>query len=110
MLEFALLLPYISIVFIGTLVILGVGIGSGMASLTALEAINIQPRAKTEITRALLIGLALIETAAILALIVTFIIFNKPFECEQIIYAGIAHIGIACAIGISGFKAEHFDL
>lgn len=103
MTEYAALLPYVSIAFIATFTTLGVGIGSGKASLAAVEAINIQPRAKNEINRTTIIGLALIETAAILSLIICFMFFRKPVNPENMVYSGIVYVGIACAVGITGF-------
>ncbi|MEX0939803.1 MAG: ATP synthase F0 subunit C [Candidatus Babeliales bacterium] len=91
------ILHYGSITFIITLSSLASGIGGGLASIAALQAINIQPRAKGEIVRASIIGLALIETAAILALIITFLVFTTKNITLPIV---IGQVGIAFAVGI----------
>jgi F-type H+-transporting ATPase subunit c len=99
MLELVTLLHIGGVVLIIILSTIGGGLGGGHATKAALEAINIQPRAKAEIVRALLIGLALIETAAVLALI---IIFMLLFQVKaQTIPEAIAAMGIAAAIGIT---------
>ncbi len=101
--EIGAILHYTSITFIISSCSLGVGLGSGFSSLAALEAINIQPRARSEIIRASLIGLALIETAAILALIITFLLFLTPQIVVYTLPSAFASIGIACAMGITSF-------
>jgi len=79
----------------------GVGIGEGLASSAAIEAINIQPSARGEITKTAIIGMALIETAAIIGITMAFMLLattrSSPF------YAGIAECGIAFAICLPGF-------
>lgn len=88
-----------SIGTIVSLISLSVGLSSGNASIAALRAIDIQPGAKNAISKATIIGLALIDTAAILALIITVLLFVKnPGQ-----YNGIAHAGIVFAIGLPGF-------
>lgn len=82
---------------------IGVGIGEGMASSGALDAINMQPEAQSHITRAALIGMALIETAAIMGISISIILLLGTKNATQTIYVGIAEIGIALAICISGF-------
>ncbi len=103
MTEYIHLFNYISIAGIVGCTTLGVGIGSGKSSFAALQAMNIQPSAKQEITKATIIGLALIETAAILALIIIFLIF--PWQVSSNEYQALAKVGIACAIGITGFMS-----
>jgi F-type H+-transporting ATPase subunit c len=55
---------------------IGVAIGQGRASKSALIATNIQPTSSHEIYTTLVIGLALIETSAVLGLAITIIFFN----------------------------------
>lgn len=102
MLEYAQAVHYAIIAIIGTFSPLAGGIGGGIASLATLEAINVQPRAKHEIMRASLIGLALIETSTLLALIVTLMLFVRAESTPITI---IAEGGIALAIGITSFVA-----
>lgn len=96
--ELTPLLHYGSIMFIVALTSLGVGLSSGQAGLAAIEAINIQPSAKKDIMRATIIGLALIETSAILALIVALLLMGSLPN----LIVSIAEVGIAAAIGITG--------
>lgn len=98
MIELTPILHYANIMAIAALSSLGCGIGGGLTSIASLEAINIQPRAKGEIMRASIIGLALIETAAILALIITFMIFTTK---NITLYTTIAECGITAAVGIT---------
>jgi F-type H+-transporting ATPase subunit c len=58
---------------------LGVGIGQGIASGKAVESIARQPEAKSDITSTMFIGLAMMETSTIFALIVAIILtFVNP--------------------------------
>ncbi len=98
MIELAYILHYANIMIITVLSSLGCGIGGGLTSIASLEAINIQPRAKGEIARASLIGLALIETAAILALIITFMIFTTK---NITLYTALAECGVTLAVGVT---------
>ncbi len=82
---------------------IGVGLGQGLTSYSALKAINRQPSAKNEIMRVALIGMTLIETIAILALIVAiFLLVNTSTEGNNY-FEHVAELGIAFAISITGF-------
>jgi F-type H+-transporting ATPase subunit c len=98
------LLHYSSIGFIVALTSLGVGIGGGKASTKALQAINIAPTTYPAIFRAIIISLALIETSAILGIVMAlFLILGQPVEDPQrMVFVGIGEWGIAFALGISG--------
>jgi F-type H+-transporting ATPase subunit c len=100
MLQLAPSIHYSLIGIIGTISAFAGGVGGGLSSLAALDAINIQPRAHREITKTCLIGLALIETASILALIMAFLLFLQP---SMNLAASIAEIGIALSIGTTSF-------
>lgn len=93
----AAIIHFIALLIIIIFSSLGNGIGGGLATQAAIEAINIQPGSKREIIRLTLLGLALIETAAILALIIAVIIFLAPFNSINVSLAGL---GMACAVGI----------
>ncbi|MGE0206638.1 MAG: ATP synthase F0 subunit C [Candidatus Babeliales bacterium] len=102
--EIAILLHVTSIFLITVLCVLGGAIGGGISSVASMQALNIQPRAKSEIVRASLIGLALIETSTILALIITIILFLKtPEHLVHSLSNSIAELGITFAIGITSF-------
>lgn len=81
---------------------LGVGLGQGFTSKSALQAINFQPNAQGNITRAALIGMALIETAAVTGILVAVILLlaNKPKPTT--FFADIGSIGIVLAICTTG--------
>ncbi len=81
---------------------LGVGLGEGLASQAAIKAINIQPGAKNDISRAAIVGMALIETAAVMGLTMAVILLLDANNHAQTEYAHIAELGIAFAICISG--------
>lgn len=82
---------------------ISVGIGQGFASMAALRAITIQPNASDEIQRIFILGMALVETSAIIGLTVA-IFMLRPMETTLELAPSIfyAEIGIATAICISG--------
>lgn len=80
----------------------GVGLAEGLISHAAVSAINIQPRAQNEITKAAILGMALTETAAVLGVVTAIILLFNPGPPAIAMYAGIAKIGIAAAICLSG--------
>ena len=82
----------------------GVGLGEGMTSLAALKAINIQPSASNEISRTFLLGMALIETSAIIGLTMALLMFNTVTgNVGNLSYIHYAEIGIAASICLTGF-------
>lgn len=82
---------------------IGSGIGEGLTSIAALDAINRQPSAKGDIVRLAILGMALIETAAIMGAVISSILLFGDKTAIYNMYAGIAELGIALAICISGF-------
>lgn len=89
---------YGNIAFTIILSILGAGFGAGYASVRALHAINMQPKAHKEITKAAMIGLALVETGSILSLIVClFMIAHPPTTLAM----ALGEIGTALSLGLS---------
>ena len=84
---------------------LGVSFGQALTSNAALEALNLQPHARSEISRTLLIALVLIETAAIISFIIGFqllMLFGPHTTFENAAYIHYGEIGIALALGIGG--------
>lgn len=81
---------------------IGVGIGQGNASKASIDAINIQPSARSEILKTAIVGMALIETAAIMGITIAFILFFQTQQQTPSAYASYAELGIACAISFSG--------
>ena len=94
------LLHYFSVALPLFLSSIGVGIGQGYASFGALQAIIRQKEGKEQIFRAMIVGLALIESAAVIALVITMMsLFGKGFEITWPV--AIAELGIGLSVGIS---------
>lgn len=81
----------------------GVGLGEGWASFAALDAIDRQPEARNAITRTMIIGTALIETSAILGVVMAIFLFVSGTPEGSLFYGHLAKLGIALAICCSGF-------
>ncbi|TET05985.1 hypothetical protein E3J79_03515 [Candidatus Dependentiae bacterium] len=101
--ELAVFFHYGTIASIVAINSLGVGIGEGLASSAALDAINLQPNSKYEISRTAILGMALIETAAIMGVTISFILLLGTRNTAYPLCAGIADLGIALAISLPGF-------
>lgn len=100
MIEF---IHFITIALAITLPVLGLGIGQGITSIMALRAINQQPAARADITRTVVLGVALIETAAIMGLFVALMMITQTNTTAQNWYGELAKLGIALAICVPGF-------
>jgi len=87
----------------GAINAIGVGIGQGITSKAALEGINQQPSARNEITKTAILGMALIETAAVMGTFIAFLLLLQARTNSHTYYANLAEIGIAFAICCSGF-------
>lgn len=94
------LIHYGVISIISVLTGLGVGIGQGITTVSALKAIDRQPAAQPEISKSIILALAVIETAALIGLIFVMILF---FQETNSYYKAVAQIGVACALAIPGF-------
>lgn len=81
---------------------MAVGMGESLICAQAIKCIDIQPSAKNEINKAMLLGVAITETAAIIGLVIAVILFSKSYASP---YAGLPLIGIALAIVLPGFTA-----
>ncbi len=105
MTELSDFLHFGTIGIIAGLTSLGAGIGQGLAGRAAVAAMDIQPQARGEISRALVMGMALIDTASIMGLtIVLIMIFgSSPSSSPQAMYANIADLGILFAVTLPGF-------
>jgi F-type H+-transporting ATPase subunit c len=102
MIELIELIHYLSIALAVGLNSVAVGIGEGLATKSALQAIDIQPHIKSEIQTTAIMGMALIETAAIMGVAISIImLFATPVE-HKTIYFSLAEIGIVCAICLTG--------
>lgn len=68
---------------------IGPGIGEGLAVASSLTSIAQQPDSASTVTRTLFVGLAMIESLAIYAFVVSMIlIFANPFWNHVIAHAG----------------------
>lgn len=100
MIEF---IHYLTIALVIILPVLGLGLGQGITSIMALRAINQQPSARGEITRTVVLGVALIETAAIMALFIALMLLAQTNAHQADWHVSLAKIGIALAICVPGF-------
>ena len=82
---------------------ISVGISQGLTSHSALRAINKQPSAKNDIMRVAIIGMTLIETVAILALLVAILLLVNTSTEGDNYFEHVSEIGIGIAISITGF-------
>jgi|SRR5579863_10097734 F-type H+-transporting ATPase subunit c len=82
---------------------ISVGISEGLASYSALIAINRQPAARNDILKVAMIGMTIIETVAIIALLAATILLITTQVKENKECAYYAEIGIALALCIPGF-------
>jgi F-type H+-transporting ATPase subunit c len=81
---------------------ISVGIGQGLTSFSAIQSINRQPQAKNDIIRVSIIGMTLIETVAILAVLIAIILIANTSESATY-YTHLSEVGIACALCLTGF-------
>jgi len=102
MVEIAEFLHYLVIALVIGANSIAVGIGEGIANGAAIDALNRQPKAKSDILNAAILGLALIETSAIIGLTMSIIILFGS-NVEKTLYFGISELGIAFAVCLSGF-------
>jgi len=103
MVEIVEILHYGSIALVVGLNAISVGIGEGYVGGAAIEATSIQPESKNEISRLAILGLALVETAAIIGISMALILFmGTTTQEDKTIYLGFAELGIALAISLSG--------
>ncbi len=79
---------------------IGAGIGEGLAGVAAIQAIDRQPHAYSDILRISIITTALIETTAIIGLFAAIMLLRTPTETAA--YTFVAEIGIGLALCLSG--------
>ena len=102
------LLYYLVVTLLVAITSLSVGIGGSLTATSALKAIDIQPLAEADIRKAMILGMALIETTALFGLL--FSLYLLIYQVPTLIqtsnpYFGIANLGIACAICLPGAAA-----
>lgn len=79
---------------------ISVGLGQGLISWSALNAIHRQPAAQDDIMRVAIIGMTLVETVAILGLLIS--IFLLAYTSADSVFTHYAKIGIIAAMSITG--------
>jgi F0F1-type ATP synthase membrane subunit c/vacuolar-type H+-ATPase subunit K len=79
-----------------------VGLGEGLTSLAALRALNTQPSARTEISRTFMLGMALIETSAIIGLTIAVMLLDPGIEKTNAAFMHYGELGICFAICLTG--------
>jgi F-type H+-transporting ATPase subunit c len=93
---------------VGVAVILGgigSGIGQGIAGLGALQAMSRQSKGSDHVVRTMILGLALIESGVILALVITLMILFGGVKVMTI-GLGLAELGMGCAIGFAALATS----
>jgi len=103
MIEIVELLHFVTIAMVTAASSVAVGIGEGFVGLSAIQAINIQPEAKDDIQKTAILGMALVETAAILCVTISFIILFGTAQESMNIYFSLSELGIALGLSLSGF-------
>jgi F-type H+-transporting ATPase subunit c len=78
-----------------------VGIGQGIVSWGAMNAIDRQPAAKDDVNRVAIIGMTMAETVAILGLIISIILLSTDMQMYTP-FSYYSEIGIITAMGITG--------
>jgi F-type H+-transporting ATPase subunit c len=99
MTELSAFLHYGTIAFGVGINAIGVGFGQGLIGKAALAALNQQPSARSEITRTAILGIALIETAAVMGLFISMLLLRANHQNH---FSGLAELGITLAICIPG--------
>ena len=79
---------------------IGVGVGESLISIAALKAMNIQPKAISDINRLSVLGMALTETSAVLALVISVMLLLAPSSGNY--FTSLSNLGIAFALSFSG--------
>lgn len=95
------IIHYLTIALVITLPVLSLGLGQGITSFMAIRAMNQQPSARNDIMRIAVLGIALIETAAILGFFIALMLIIQKGENINW-YAHAAKLGIALAICLPG--------
>jgi len=103
MLEIIEFLHYLTIALVAGASSVAVGIGEGLVGVSAIKALNIQPKAKDDIQKTAILGMALVETAAIIGVSIAFILLIGIQQADKTLYLALSELGIALGVSISGF-------
>ncbi len=81
---------------------ISVGLGEGIISWSALSAIDRQPTSQDDIMRVAIVGMTLVETVAIMGLLISLFLLMYVKPDTQNIFGYYSEIGIIAAMGITG--------
>lgn len=97
------ILHYLSAVIAIILGALGGGIAQGIAGSNSITAMERQPMSNDDASRAMIVGLALIESGVIIALVTTLIMLVGSHEAPTLSIS-FAELGIALAVGCAAIS------
>lgn len=81
---------------------ISVGLGEGLISWSALSAMHRQPAAEDDVMRVAIIGMTLVETVAILGLLLSILLLIYTNADNDNLFTYYSEIGIIAAMGITG--------
>lgn len=84
---------------------IGTSIGQGIIGKNAMESLNRQPSASNSISKLCIIGMAIVETASIMGLVLSILLLNDMHTITHSGFSDLAIAGIMIALGISGLCA-----
>lgn len=84
---------------------IGTSIGQGIIGKNAMDSLNRQPLASSSISKLCIIGMAIVETASIMGLVVSIMLLNDINSIHHSTFSDLAIAGIMLALGISGLCA-----
>jgi len=84
---------------------IGTSIGQGIIGKNAMESLNRQPSASNSISKLCIIGMAIVETASIMGLVISILLLNDINTITHSTFSDLAIAGIMIALGISGLCA-----
>ena len=103
MFETSYIFHYIVTTCVTVIPALCAGLSQARSCIAAFQAIRVQPAAEQEISSMMVIGNALIETAAIIGVVFGYILIHtSPTTYTNIYWAHVSELGILAAIGITG--------
>ena len=102
MLELTELSYYATVALTVALNAIGVGIGQGLTTSSAISCMNRQPAARDGIAKTAVLGMALIETSAIMGTFVSMMLLFGPQQATRTVYVCCSQLGIAFAMCLSG--------
>lgn len=102
MIDIGFVCYFMTIALTVALTSIGVGIGGGIAATATLEALNIQPKASSEIQRVSILGMALIETSGVLGVVISLMLFFQIPPDQVLLATGVSTIGVLLALGGAG--------